>query len=306
MEKCLVTKLKGSVQNNNLPVFNVITLDYAGVSGQSQLVVGANSENVIVTFAAPVHDSGPSGTLIAANTPITVNANARKSFFTVNAQATADNFVRIENIYKLESLISNGGFSFNQTTKSGLTSLAYLDNLVQFGGLMESNTIFNCKKLYLATNNPNTGYIVGGDTIQYVLGAGNNGFVLGAPDTVQKLNMRWKGDVKDFPAQLRYYRAQTGQTFGELANFVAKARLAGRTTGYLVLGWTNNGQYMGNITLNDVSLANNEAVTPVTIENIVCAVLQWDASTISFGTSEPADFSKYTAIDSNMGWQPYE
>lgn len=303
MEKCLVTKLKGSVQNNNLPVFNVITLDFAGVSGHAQLVVGANSEKVIVTFAAPVHDAAMSGELIAANTPITVNANTRRSFFTVENQAAVDNFVRIENIYNLESLISNSSFSFNQTTKSGLPSLAYLDNLVQFGGIIESNTIFNCKKLYLGTYNPNTEYIVGGDTIQYVI---SNGLVLDAPDSVQKISAKWKGDVKDFPAQLRYYRMETGQTFGELANFVTKARLAGRTTGYLVLKWTNNGFYMANVTLNGVSLKDNEAVTPVTIENGACAVLQWDASTISFGTSKPADFSQYEAVDSNMYWQPYE
>lgn len=304
MEKCLVTKLKGSVQNNNLPVFNVITLDFAGVSGQSQLVVGANSENVIVTFAASVHDSSPSGTQIAANTPITVDANTRKGFFTVNNQAAVDNFVRIENIYNLESLISTSGFSFNQTAKSGLPSLAYLDNLVQFGGMMESINIFNCKKLFLGAVNPNAEYIVEGDTIQYVTSAG--GFISDGPDSIQKLSMRWKGDVKDFPAQLRYYKQQSGQTFGELANFVAKARLAGRTTGYLVLAWLDNGFYDANITLNGVSLKDNEAVTPVTIDDTSCAVLQWDASTISFGTSKPADFSQYEGVDSNTYWQPYE
>lgn len=171
---------------------------------------------------------------------------------------------------------------------------------------MDDVRILNCKKLRLYVDDANKEYSVGGNEVQYIIGRSNSGFLNGAPDSVHKLSIRWKGDVANFPANLRYYNSESGNTFGELSDFVTKARAAGRTTGHLVLKWSNNGFYALNITFNGVSLKDNPAITPVVINGADHAVLQWDASSISFGTSKPADFSRYEEIDSDYTWQPYE
>lgn len=303
MEKVLVTQLQGRVQNDNLPVYDTIFLNYTQQSNQQQFVVGASDDNVIVTFANAVHLGSASGQQIAGNTPVTVNSGTRMSFFTVSGQTSMEKFVKIQNIYNIESIIGAGmGFSMEQSIKSGLPSLLYLTGLVQFGGAMNENSIFNCKKIRLNTENAETEFSLGGNTLQYVI---SNGWVTKAPNSVRKIYGRWKGDVVDFPVQLRYYKGQSGQTTGELQDYVAKARAAGRTTGYLVLMWINNGQYCVNITLNGTSLKNNPSVTPVTIDDAPCAIVQWDGTSVSFGTAEPSDFSVYRSIDSDYGWQPY-
>ena len=113
MENCLVTKLKGSVDNNNLQTLNTIYLDYTAQGERLQIVIGAGSEDVIVTFAGPMYSSVTGGNQIAyANTPITISSGTRRSFFTSSEQTSVEKFVKIENIYHLESLISgNIGFS---------------------------------------------------------------------------------------------------------------------------------------------------------------------------------------------------
>jgi hypothetical protein len=113
---------------------------------------------------------------------------------------------------------------------------------------------------------------------------------------------RFGRDISYLPSSLKGTRRNlfdTGKASGTLESFVEKARLSGRTSGYLLME-TNSYVSATRITLNNVTLANIIASTPppaVTIGTNSYYVLTWDANTISWGDTAPAD-----ALDiCNMG-----
>ena len=147
-ENCLVTKLVGTVQNPNLPVFNTAFFDWRGFDGvvgeQSvAFVVGVSDEAtnpVVITSKSDMH-------LDAATGPATRTVSIAPGTKRVVMFKVADvginpikDFVTIENIYDLDKLGSYGrpelAFYITPTEHNGLESVLGYAPLDSFGGYL--------------------------------------------------------------------------------------------------------------------------------------------------------------------------
>ena len=319
---CLVTKLKGSVQNDNLPRFNQSLLDYLGrtdsynsSSVDLMLMVDTSaSDPVKVITAVDMHRNTASGELARE---FTINPGFFNSIQATKEEIGTNpisNLFKIDNgIYDLCKLSIPIGINYAKV-KTNLQSILTYGKVYALG-------------LAIGQDNHDFPTDISSDIIEYISVIcnydGDQSFNLTLPDTahfpalkvvnVAAANSNYAPTVKNISEGVEYIRAcrfngnisylpsslkgtsrqlfNTAKASGTLESFVEKARLSGRTSGYLLMEIVNYASAT-NITLNNVTLANIIASTPppaVTIGTNNYYVLTWDANTISWGDTAPAD-----------------
>lgn len=117
--ECLVTKLKGIVQNDNLPVLNQLQFKIGGkaVSGISGIYVApSDGSSINVASTVPLHRDSPSGQ------EVTQETITRRTLYYYN-ENDPQGIVRIygDDFYKLAMFAASVAFEPN----SGVDSLKY-------------------------------------------------------------------------------------------------------------------------------------------------------------------------------------
>ncbi len=324
---CLVTKLKGRVQNNNLPVFNKSISDYLGRVDESSssttiaiMTDPSATNNVILRSAVDMHINIESGDITRE---VTSTPGTYKALVASKAELGANpilNLIEIDNIYDLCKLSFGAGIDYKKAKSSieGILKygkvyafgafigtehevpVAFSSNIVEYLNLIIDNSNDNAFAFDLSNcaNMPSL-KVIGINSFNSIYPP----IVTNIPGGVEYISgIRFKNDVANFPASIKGITSNvinTSVAYGSLESFVEKARANGRSSGYLIIPSTGL-VYATNITFNGVSLSSYIAATPppsVTVGSNLYYALTWDATTISWGDTAPED-----ALDiANMG-----
>jgi hypothetical protein len=317
---CLVTKLKGSVQNDNLPRFNEMLFDYVGrtdsVSSASSIMLMTTAEAKALSIksavdmyintisGAPVREYtlAPGAYVQILNSKENLGANPIPNLIDIVGGS----------IYDLCKLSVGYGIDpFKVKTK--MASLFEYGSLYAYGlyitGYHDLSILPNCDGLeYLLLGVDNT------NDVSYNVDLSDltskfpsikvlcitNGNVLysviinNLPEGIEYVcGGRNKGNTSKLPSSLKGVTGvffNTGLCTGALEDFVAKARLAGRTTGWLLIqkspfsatvvtyNGTNFGTYVTNTPPPTVHVGNNDYY-----------MLTWTSDSIGWGDTAPED-----------------
>lgn len=255
INNCLVTKLKGAVQNENLPIYNVA---FFSITDRTQIISAyfatGNNGSVKITSKVPFL---PFGTQTKV-TERTISANSLLFFTIAVSDFTSDeemkDLITIENYYNCTIATLYAGIFY----KSLLAELDQYQNVesllkvcpIELACVPKNNHSIdiNDAAYYLMFNNPDDGYLHPGDydkymkrpNIEVITGASADGamYVDGTEDYSDSellyLGGCFSGDTTHLPYNLRFLYVASLK--GSIENFVTMARGKGRTTGALVLG----------------------------------------------------------------------
>ena len=283
---CLVTKLKGVVQNDNLPILGKVVINLQKVAdataAQQWLLVRTGPQGgTPVKLVNTELDSHP------GMTELTLSANGLYSghldLSRDNAQLVLGNVYNIQEViigYPPKSTLGGESFGygsliFYQVGSSPAPNdhkeiLKNCKNLIGYSASW-TNTLSADELYALIDNNPNLKVLQGLSAPEFRLPYNT--------DRVLKDVTPMLGNLADAPTTLcRLYCENYGGLTGSVTDFVNKMRAAGRTSGKIIISWPAS-QY---ITLND----NGEEITG----SVYCTrhslanteqgnALVWDAST---------------------------
>lgn len=319
-DNCLVTKLKGSIQNDNLPRFNEMLFDYVGRADQVNensgiiLMTTSTAEALSVKSAVDMYIGSVSGEPVREYT-----LNPGGNVYILNSKENLGanpipNLLDIVggSIYDLCKL--SVGYALDPfKVKAKITSLFEYGSLYAYGsyitGYHDLSILPNCDGLeYLLlgidNTNDNSYNVDFSDltskfpSIKVLCVKGTNNVY---PVLINNLSEgieyvrggRHKGNVSKLPASFKGASDtffNTGVCSGALEDFVAKARLAGRTTGWLLI---EKGSYpSAAITYNGTKLGTYVANTPpptVQVGTHNYYMLTWTSDSIGWGDTAPED-----------------
>ena len=305
---CLVTKLKGTVQNDNLPIFNTIRVDLLSSTsreGESNIIlIGTGNETVTITSKVPFHISSPES---QSYYEYTLLVNSLYSIVFISSEV-GDQFIKnavlvsggiysltafsfygncgwfaVSNVDKESLLCSNNIISyvcsFGQRTKQQIEVLTIDDTII---------TRYNYSSIIPVNNN-----------IKFISGNNINGSPIGvnASDlqkmpVLQKVRVRINGSIVDLPITVNELQSVSSITNGNIEDFVSDRRAKGKTSGYLAIA---NPNIYWNIYYNGTRIINYpSSVIPMDENNRTYLV--WTESTIQFTDVAPEGFNHYGSI----------
>lgn len=317
---CLVTKLKGSVQNDNLPRFNGMLLDYLGRTDETNMPVSvmcmskANAEPISIKMAAdmyitditgnPVREYilNPSNFVTFINSKENLGTNPITNLFDFAGRS----------IYDLCKLSIGYGLDPFKV-KASITSLFEYGSLYAYGtyinGYHDLSCLPNCdglEYLSLGVDNTNDSFynidfsdlVSKFPSIKVLCNTNTNNaysvLINNLPEGIQYVyNGRYKGNVSNLPASLKGVTSaffNTGLATGALEDFVAKARVVGKTTGWLLLSKATYD--FASITYNGIKLGTYVTNTPpptVRVGENNYYMLTWTLNSIEWGDTAPED-----------------
>lgn len=312
MNDCLVTKLKGTVQNDSLPILNTIRIDLLEavngerISTEETLLIGTGASPVVINSAVPFH-VGSSSTQAVTN--YTLNANTLQNFVFVKTEmptAYTVNAVTISGgIYDLQALmyyLNAGWFNIkdNDSLKyaAGLLSqtctpsekacdtskIIVIDDKDAGNNLVSYPSVFtkpmtNTKILWgLNLDAYEAKQLIDNNTIDNV-------------PNVEHLNMRYYGIILNLPLSVKALYTPSSLTTGTLEEFVADRRSKGKTSGVIAF---NRPQYTWVVTYNGVAIKDMSQSERPIINDWVYFV--WDVSSMGFASSVPEGFKIYDSL----------
>lgn len=307
---CLVTKLKGAVQNENLPIYNVAFISISSRINNFGCYFSTGSNgNVKLTSKVPFLPFGTQTKVIE----YTISANS-SLYFTIEASDfTSDeemkDLITIENYYNCKMAITyNGNYS-----KSLFAELAPYQNVesllkvcpLELASIPKNNHSIdvNDATYYLTFNNlddssanfGNYGKYFMMPNIEVITGDSSEGALLiDGTDDYSDSNLLYlggcfHGQTTHLPYKLRFLYAAWLQ--GRIEDFVSMAIAKGRTTGALIVAGLTYGD---GVTYNGKTLHThfNENVLPMLGGGSgagYCFV--WDAAgNITLSDTIPSDY----------------
>ena len=310
---CLLTKLKGTVQNDNLPILNTIRIDLLeAVNGDR---IGAEETLIIATSNSPV--------VVKSTVPFHVGSGTSQAVteYTINSINAVQNF-----IFKKEEMPT--AYTVNAVTISGgiydLQAITYYFNVGWFK-IKDNEGLQYAAGLVSQTCTPsekacNTSKIIviddkdaGNSFVSYpsvlpelmtnikILWGlnldGNGSKPIIDNDTidnipnVEHLNMRYNGTILSLPLSAKALYNPSSLTTGTLEEFVADRRSKGKTSGVIAF---NTPQYTWVVTYNGVAIKDMSLSERPIIND--WAYFVWDASLMGFASSVPAGFKVYSSL----------
>lgn len=323
---CLVTKLKGTISNDNLPILNTAFIDYFGktVSANTTLVfiIESGEEPVKIKFNRTFHMGNPSGPTVSGW--ITLAANTKQSYSVTTDEIGVESIskiIEIKNIYKLKRLAcETTPFFFNLDASHGLNSVIdYDNNLEVFGGRFEltqlPQNMVDIPYILLNTTNRSNPFNIDnlGDCkviYNYIINStgetGNQSTLLteftALNSKLEASNLRFKNDIVNLPINTKVMLANNSDLTGSIESYVTRVRGLGRTSGSMAL---QSARFGNTVTFNGTSIvtqfANNTLPYNTTYD---CAYLTWTASTIEFTAAKPAELNDIYPIPTPYYWNP--
>lgn len=312
MNDCLVTKLKGTVQNDSLPILNTIRIDLLEAVGNERLgntetlLIATGDSPVVINSAVPFH-VGSSSTQAVTNYTLAGNTLQNLVFVKTEMPTTyIANAVTISGgIYDLQALVYylNVGWlniKDNDSLKyaSGLVSqvctpsenawdtskiIAINDkdagnNTVSYPSVF-TKPMTNIKMIWgLNMDGNGTKPMVGNNTIDNI-------------PNVEHLIMRYNGTILNLPLSIKALYVTSSLTTGSLEEFVADRRSRGKTSGVIAF---YTPQYTWVVTYQGTAIKDLDTTTRPIIDNYSYFV--WDASTMGFASSVPEGFKVYSSL----------
>ena len=283
--ECLITRLKGSVNNNDLPVFNVLNIvlgTYSGNRDDFYFRIESGEEPITIK-ASSGYESLSGATVYEYSLP----ANSYAEGYLNNV---VGNTLSVESVYTFRSIRLNKGFSSAKITGmssageyGSLEKIQLWDNILSVGDLSDFKGL---KAVVLGGNSStindmetfapnNTGMVLlNGVTV-------STSFLSNMAD-LQNVDIV-KGDVSLLPTGLRRFILDQNGT-GSIDGYVAKLRTAGKTSGSIKMEYakTASNAYIGDISVKQYCIDNS--ITSNT------TYLVWDSNTISITEIKPSDY----------------
>lgn len=336
MEKCLVTKLKGAaVSETPLPKYDTITLDYMGEwlgsnENSAYLEIETGDEGCVVTAKALFHVDSLSNEGV---TEYEVVPNTYKKIYIKASEAgisNVDEFLTLTGgIYTLKKLAQvgegNACFDFAPTNYNGLKSLKYNDNICVLSLTLTASP--NDGKYYLKSSDIPTSvqYISivhkAGSTINVespidslylysaACGVGYNlPRIITSPDVFAMDNLiifssRISGDIALLPKNTRLLKYPTSVLEGNIEDYLANVRAAGRTSGNLTF-WKAKASW-NNVKYGGIPLPQTTEVQALANSGLPITVY-WDANTSYLSATTPSDYSTLLNKDDIEDFVPFE
>lgn len=264
---CLVSKLKGSFQNDNLPTFGVAKF---GVANAGQVQIGSVSGDIHVTTRIPVQLYGTSKTVTEFTVPSGQNRYVDILTVDYNAATEEDraNFLEMDNIYNCSLCYFGHGGGNNVATCSGsiLTPMRNKDNreaIYKYAPLEITSValedlgvdiadsvyylLFNSGEFLDTANRADISKYLRMPNMEVISGNVMNS--PGIPATIKNTNENYNdsnviilgacfpGPITNLPLGIKYVDA-TGMT-GSIDDFITLAKNNGRTEGVLTIGSSN-------------------------------------------------------------------
>lgn len=337
MEKCLVTKLKGAaVSETPLPKYDTITLDYMGEwlgsnENSAYLEIETGDEGCVVTAKALFHVDSLSNEGV---TEYEILSNTYKKIYIKASEAGISNvneFLTLTGgIYTLKKLAQvgegNACFNFTPTNYNGLKSLKYNNNICVLSLTLTASP--NDGKYYLKSSDIPTSvqYIsivhkVGStinvespiDSLYLYYGACGIGYniprILTSTEVSAMQNLlifsgRVSGGIALLPKNTRLLKSPSSVLEGNIEDYIANARSAGRTTGDLTF-WKAGASGWGNVRYGGVPLKQNPEVQALANSGLPITVY-WDANTSYLSATTPSDYSTLLNKDDIEDFVPFE
>lgn len=326
MENCLVTQLKGNVDNNNIPKFDTVFVDYLGgwTTGNLRFYITAGTKPVTVKskkqfYVDTTHTSAVTETTIQPNTACMMEYEA--SDIGTNP---VSKIIEIRGIYNLKkigqstsSILFNKYFDFTPTNTNGIPSLLNYAPLDCFQGYIGNFDLIEKQNLQYAviyndydTNGLNVDKFVKSDRLQIlsvITYTSNNAPSLIVSDgsisncsSLKVLYARYKGELKDLPANLKLL--VTGSTTtGSIEDYVNKCISSGRNSGRIILRLP-----IPNVTYNNIPLTTENISEKFYDTSVYWTVVSWTNGILNpLSGEKPSDFSTYYPIRSIYTWEPY-
>lgn len=304
MGNCLVTKLKGSVQNDNLPVYNTITLDYKNPINKSTSIMLRAPQGKTITVKAKVPFHVGHGSY-ASVSEFTFNDGGIYAVIYVAGELGEEqitSLLSIEGFYDLDifAIVQNCDmFNLNTDIKTNLESLLLQDmqcinwyaedipdsipSTVKYlyidiagTGQIEKNIPYNVDILSSARY---------GDKQTYNINALKDNVY------IECINARLSGNITSLPKNTKCIGIGTSALSGSIEDLVNRMRELGRTSGSI--GFLNfNWQF----TYNNSTVGSQRTETIPVVDGYL--YLTWDANSITWASAKPAELNNYVPIKS--------
>ena len=310
MNDCLVTKLKATVDNDNLPMLNTITLDLfpaaeryvygADTSHRPILVLYLNDGNVHVESKIDLTMNN------VTQRSFDITGGSVKTIYLPQLSALPEEAVKrcitiSGDIYQIRNLYSKGDgiiFDFGATVENGLGSAKYFQNCTVYGGgisspdrlpvanpssslVISSIKDVNLDSLPAGVKNlsctkiyqPTSGgsYMKG----QVLLSEG-----FSENSSVTGIGLRCSGDVANLPKNVKVVNERSSSFTGAFEDYVDRVK-AERPSGVVAI-FATNGDTLNKVTVNGISLgayvANGQYVT---YSGRTYVVITWNNDTIA-------------------------
>lgn len=329
MENCLVTQLKGNVDNNNIPKFDTAFVNYLGerTTGILRFYIVTGTQPVTVKskkqfYVGTTHTTPVTEYTIAANNPCLMEYEASD----IGADPVSE-LIEIDGIYNIKKIgnsiptnLFSKYFDFTPTTKNGLSSLlnyasldcfeGYLDNLdgitknlnLQYAQVFNNSQreTINVDKILESSRLEMLGLIT--YTTDNITSVFSSEGALSDCSTLKVLVGRYKGDISDLPVNLVVCKGAGSVTTGTVESYVAKCVAAGRISGHLILqvGFSN-------VTLNGLAVKNeNFQDKSFSVQDDNWINITWTNGVIDeLSSAVPADISTYIPVRAILTWEPY-
>ena len=330
--ECLITKLKGSFENNNLPIYNHVTFDYmGGISvGNTSLYIKTGNENVTVKSTVPFKrtvEGDPD------QYEYTIPANGQSPFYFENLGTNKiERFVSISNMYSIKEVFFNGqdsSVNFVPSIENNLEGMLKFAPLEQIGGFFGSGdlSVIPFPSTLKNINFEGRGKSAALDITPLLECPIQKISVNRDPNTASYAGMALseatkanttlrvivyasvRGSITDVPKNIMCLPVGTAAASGSLEDLVSRFNEEGRTERYMALFYINSAS---NVMYNGKSLKahlSDGDIPLVQIQsNYSAAILTWDISgNIAFDTSVPLGLEKYTSdYKVTPNWTPYD
>ena len=323
MENCLVTQLKGVVDNNNLPELNTVYIDYIGTNIPLSIQSGDKASLIVKTGASPVEITTKEAVQFDSQTATpsthkTAAANTNTILYipygTLGKVDIAD-FIKIEGgIYDLVKLVyatsisRKSCLSFKSTQHNSIASMKYNKDgqmLVLGGTDLDMTSIPDSVGFIVVDNSKSKAPISleGIPSSVQVIDCSYNkifseesadvrfNFIsidasIAENDTIRAIAGFCIGKVTDLPIYTCLLYTNSVNFAGNLIDFVSKAHRSGRKTGLLAMR-VSYSQVQGSwsrINFTD-TLVDGETVADIpVVDNYI--YLSWDAPSVTLGINE--------------------
>ena len=309
---CLVTRLKGTVQNDNLPILNTIRINLlaAGlrIGTEETILIGTGNSAVEIKSQVPFHIGSASNPAV---TQYTIPMNYLQNIVFTSSDmpsGAVDNAVTISGgVYDLTSLVYYWYCGWFKINGADYTTLGYAEDLVNQVCTSEIEALDNVEILCIddkdAGNNVRTypNILPSTKTSVKILWGIYIDNVMATPiidkntlakmPNLEHLNMRFYGNIKDIPLNVKVLYKPSSSTTGTLEEFVADRRSKGETSGVIAF---NTPQYTWVVTYNGVAIKDMSQGERPIIDN--WSYFVWDASSMGFASSVPAGFKVYSSL----------
>lgn len=286
---CLVKRLKGVVDNANLPVYNALKLEVANGNDVAKVIFGGVPVGSKITAAGSIHFTNEQGSedlgkeITVENTPVTffVSAGSGNVFI--------ENKYSINYFYCVSPRVSVNIREFAYNTGSFLTlgdGLGVTSHMNAYGDI--SNNAFKWTNMQFGSNGDITGSInktiesFGEQLLELALYNTNIDFNLAllqqCPNLIQSFTTSRKtyGDISNFgftKVTNVYINPDVANVLtGSIENLVANKIASGSTSGEFTLPWCST---FTKVTFNNKTLQQN--VTEGAIRQAGDTKFTWDA-----------------------------